>query len=248
MFRAHPHLREGPASETVRAAVKSLFLLGFFRDLPDQARFDAGVQLRMWRAVPDMESSMAGMASLLENMTPADSARVSARLQADPGLPMRVCESLDNHWCRDALSGRRRAHLRTIVSELAFRLQHQPPSLLIHELVGKYAKATAVPDADARKDEMIKTAGDVTSWASVAPRMKRDADENIDEEIAPLMLVGLGLLGLGAVVFGVSYLIVIAGSFPGLFGMTLGALLLLVGLIIVATGGVMDALEASSKR
>lgn len=253
IFRAHPHLR-AHGSETAahaRGALKSLFMLSFFRDLPEETRFNASVQQRMWRAVPEMESALAGMAKLLGDMTPAQMAGATARLKADPGLPMRVCEVLDD-TSRGAVSRGRRAHLRTMAAEISFRLQHQPPSLVVSELVEKYEKSLrGAPPRDARIGETIRAARHEPLWRPAPPPMRGDARLNGEDEMSPVVLTGLVVLGIGIVVFvgsGILALVLGSNGLPFLFGMTAGALLFVIGLIILAAAGVMWMLDEGQRE
>jgi hypothetical protein len=225
-------------------------MIGFFRDLPEAVRDASEVQRRMWGTVPAIESSIEKTAELLSAMTKADHQRLAKNLKADPDLPMRVCAALEgalaNEWVDDALSKTRHLHLRALVAELAFRLQHQPTDAVIGDLLSRHEKIGRFAVADPQVDIMIEAAANPVSWAARETR-KRKASTPTDNPTAIIML-GLALCGLGIAVGLVSIIVAASGNIGGFFGATAGVLLLLIGLIVLVGGGIWLVAVSSGKK
>src|SRR5262245_28114221 len=52
---AHPH------EQLVKKSLRSLLLVGSFRDLPEEARAHPEMQARMWRSMQEMDEAIFGM-------------------------------------------------------------------------------------------------------------------------------------------------------------------------------------------
>jgi len=84
-----------------------------------------------------------GVTEMLDALTPAARVDLQQKLKRRPELGMRLGEELDSEAARAGLSLERRLHLRSMASQLTFRLKNQSASLLIDEYVGKVKKVTA---------------------------------------------------------------------------------------------------------
>lgn len=129
--------------ELIRKSLRSLLLVGSFRDLPEPARAHAGMQDRMLRSLDEMDEAVFGMTELLENLTPAERVELRRRLHKEPDLPMRMAEELDQHAAALNLPAERRVHLRSMAVQIGGRLRNQAPDALIDEHVGKVRKVAA---------------------------------------------------------------------------------------------------------
>ncbi len=63
-----------------------------------------------------------------------------------------------------------------------------------------------------------------------------------------VMKTGGILMGIGVLTFGVSAAVVASGGIPGLFGMTVGAILFAAGLICLIVGAVLYAASDPPKK
>jgi hypothetical protein len=133
--------RDGEA--LFRKSLRSLFLVASFRDLPERERLHPGMQARMWGSLGDMDDAVLGVTEMLDALTPAARVDLQQKLKRQPELSMRLGEELDTEAARAGLSLERRLHLRSMASQLTFRLKNQSASLLIDEYVGKVKKVTA---------------------------------------------------------------------------------------------------------
>ena len=133
--------RDGEA--LFRKSLRSLFLVASFRDLPERDRLHPGMQSRMWGSLGEMDEAVLGVTEMLDSLTPAARVDLQQKLKRRPELGMRLGEELDTEAARAGLSLERRLHLRSMASQLTFRLKNQSASLLIDEYVGKVKKVTA---------------------------------------------------------------------------------------------------------
>jgi hypothetical protein len=76
-------------------------------------------------------------------MTPADRLDLKEAIEREPELPMRVIEALDRESEALGISAKRRLHLRTLGTQVAFRMRQQSPSAVIEEYVGKVERMAA---------------------------------------------------------------------------------------------------------
>ena len=264
IFRDVPPVRDDPdASRLARDALKSLLMLGFFRDVPEQVRSAPEVQRRMWEAAPAFETSVRGMAEFLKHLTPEALTQVRERLQREPDLPARIAtmleSALDNEWVDDPLSTMRHVHLRSLVADITFRLKHQPVSLVVDEVVKRFARAGGFSEQDAVTREVLRAAdgGNITLARLKRPcrgawdcrdgeqcEKGRCGEPPSDSDFDTPFLVGLAVCGIGVVIFGGSLLLTFTPlGFAAFFGATLGALVILVGLIILTVTGLMMTAE-----
>lgn len=126
-----------------RQSLRSLLLVASFRDLPEQDRLHPGMQARMWGSLGEMDDAVLGVTEMLDALTPAARLELQQKLKRRPELGMRLGEELDNEAAKAGLSLERRLQLRSMASQLTFRLKNQSASLLIDEYVGKVKKVTA---------------------------------------------------------------------------------------------------------
>lgn len=158
-------------ADLVRKSLKSLVMVSAFHDLPEPARLHPAVQSRMWNAMPDMDDAVTGMTSLLSSLTPAQRQQAEQKLKADPGLTMRVAESIDDHAKSLGINARGRGRLRGAATALSWRMRNQPASLVFDDYVGKMHRIVARRGSDAQRERLL--ALEVTQaafWSSLAAR------------------------------------------------------------------------------
>jgi hypothetical protein len=140
--------------------------------------------------------------------------------------------------------------LRTLVAEITFRLKHQPVSLVIDDVIERFRRAGGFAERDAATEDVLRAAraGNVIDAKRLGSRCTDDGDcrsgfscdegRCTEDWVSKPVLVGLAVCGLGIVVGGIGFAIASSGSFAGVFFVTLGALLLLIGFIILAVVGI----------
>jgi hypothetical protein len=235
-----------------REALSSLYLTQTFRDLPPERQFHPEVQRRMLERIDGIDESVFRMTNRLERLDAHERKEVQNALKRHPKLAMQVAEIVDRHAVSAGVSRERRLEFRSMMTQAAFRLRSQSPSVIIDEYVHKVKRATA-PDGP-QYEFALKAASEageryfwergiaLTSAATVPAGAK--TTKAVEPKEAPgvrPMKWGAIMLGVGLVVFGVSSAIVAAGAFPGVFGMTVGAVLFAVGLVVLIVGALMHA-------
>jgi hypothetical protein len=222
-----------------RSSLRSLFFTGMLRDLPEADQRHPEVQQRLWRHLPEMAEALSRMTELLEGLDAGDLDRMSTVLAADPHLPRHVCEQLEREAADIGATEAVRAQLLALGEELDHRLGRQPPELLIREVLSKAERLKAGarrrhPDLEdqlaanvelAQRSAPPSPAGLVTarqSGGALGGRAQPRRRAGSSDFTGALVTLGLGLWLL---LFGLA----VGGN--GLFVGTVGALLVLVGLI-----------------
>ncbi|MRG94880.1 hypothetical protein [Polyangium spumosum] len=248
----------------VRKTLRSLLLVGSFNDLPEEGRVHPGVQDRMWSGMGEMDEAMLGMTSALDSLTPTERADIGLRMRKDPGLGMRIVEAIDQDAAKAGIPMERRLHLRAIAVEACSRMKQSTP-LLIDEYVTKVNKVAARPANVAEFERRLvaqmgeeaffqyreRTEALARRWnvASAGQAANDGAGPNAPPAADPhqrssrVLTVGGILLGVGALSLLVGGIIVSSGGFVGAFVMTVGALLGIGGLITLIVGAAIRASE-----
>jgi hypothetical protein len=250
-----------------RKTLRSLLLVGSFKDLPEEGRVHPGMQDRMWRALPEMNDAMLGMTDMLEALTPTERADIGRMLRKDPDLGMRIIGALDNEAAVAGVTLARRMHMRTVAADTSFRMRQSTP-LFIEEYTGKVRKiADRQGSSEAFQRRLAAQMGDAAFWGyqartqELASRWQiaradagdeESANENINGPYAPgvggkkeprggtALMVGGILLGVGALIAGIGGLIVASsGDIGGAILITVGAAVGLGGLITLIVGAIM---------
>jgi hypothetical protein len=247
--RAHVEERE----RDFREALSSLYLTQTFRDLPPEKQFHPEVQRRMLDNIHAIDASVFRTTDRLEQLGPREREAIRTTLKRHPDLSMRIAEVVDVQAAAAGITPDRRRDFRAMMTQAAFRLKNQPPGVLIDEYVKKVRRATA-PDAPEfkRSLELAAAASERYFWdhgialtsAATAPRTNTRAPRPVAAAPEPgkqQIVSGAILLGVGVVIFGVSAAVVSAGWFPGVFGMTIGAVTFAVGLIVLIVGALISA-------
>jgi hypothetical protein len=217
-----------------RTSVKTLYSTGMFSDLPIELQVDPRMQDRMWAIQPAMDESIAGITNLLDRQAPEDLARVQAALRERPAFLRQFSELIDAEAARSGLSDARRYQFRTQLAQVGWRLQHQPPSLLLDEYLVKVEKVSASDiESEARQRWLAARVGERAFWHQEQGKRGRRISR------------GLRTMGIGVLIFGASALLIAAGSggndadgviIVGAIGATVGSIFILVGLIMLLVG------------
>jgi len=225
-----------------KRAMRTLYVTGMFRDLPEEARLHPGVQERMWGAVPEMEQSIWETTALLENLSEEKRARLKRVLEEKPDTVARIGEALDRRAAAGGIPLKRRLHLRHMMFEVGGRLRHSP-ALAIDEYVGKVRKVESWSGDDAEiRRRLIAHHGKEHLW-----QLEQRSQELRNQWLASRrdeipgwkkkkkstgISAGAILAIMGLVVLAVSGILVASDVFEGVFGLTAGGLLLLIALIV----------------
>jgi len=248
--------RQG-ADELGRKALKTLYVTAMFADLPESARRHPGVQERVLKALPEMDEATSSVADYLGSRTPEQLERAQRALRDSRNPAMEMLESLDEQAARAGVSTSRRIQTRRIMTEAAWRLRNQPPALVIRETLDKVDKVSASDvSLEARRDLVAARAGEKLFWnqqqrqAGVGPGGSAGDSTGTAERHARGTLAGRGAktMGIGILVGGVAAAGTAAGAFPLVFVVTVGALMFLIGLIMLLIGLATDSTPQTSER
>lgn len=238
---------------TMRRMLRTLLITQGFRELPKSTQVAPPVQERMLGHMEEVDASIFEVTSRLAAMSPDDRRGLRDTLRARPELPMEIAAAIDGHAAAAGITAGRRAQLRSMMANAAFRLKHGDPSAMIDEYVAKVERFRGQTATDAKALALAETYGQRAFWqyqrhlqtapgatAPVAPANPAAPGERPGQWS---MRAGGYMMGTGVVVFGVSLLLVdTAGGF--VFGVTVGAVLFAVGLIFLVVGALRYALSS----
>jgi hypothetical protein len=257
-----------PNDQLFRGMVRTLYLTQTFRDLPEEAQLHPGMQEKMFRHMGEVNQTVSAVTEHLAKLDGSQRAELRERLRREPQLAMTIAEAIDQQAAHASIPAKRRIQLRSMMAQASFRLKHSSPDTVIDEYVDKARRMTA--QSGLQSDLALRVASRVgqdsfwqeqakysSSRGSRAYAMNTGAAPTSAEVPPPTphasssragfptMNTGAWLMGIGVVVFGVSGLIVAAGAFPFVFGMTVGALLFAAGFICLIVGAIIHAAAGS---
>ena len=221
-----------------RKAILSLYMAGMFGDLPIENQVHAGMQDRLWEAQPAIDEALDGMTSFVRRQTPEQLAHVRTTLRARPEILRDVIAVVDSEAEQSGVSEARRAQLRAMFTDVGWRLENQPPGLIVDEYVSKVERVTASDVGDAARQRWLTARyGEEIFWQAQESLRQRRISR------------GLKAMGIGALLFLAGLLLVSASDgdvtsddtdallWIGLVpGITAGSIFFVVGLIILLVG------------
>ena len=227
----------GPLDALGRKSFHSLYMTGMFGDLPVEGQLDTRMQDRMWAAQPVMDEALAEMQDFLSGQTPEQLSRLRSTLRERPEVLRNIVSTLEEEAARSGVSESRRAQLRTMFSEVGWRLENQPPPLIVGEYLGKIEKVSASDiESEARQRWLAARVGEDAFWQAQASLRDRRISR------------GLKAMGIGALLFIAGLVLVsvsdgdVSGDGDALLwiglipGITVGSIFFVVGLIILLVG------------
>jgi len=239
-----PEFRGDPAllSDLGRKAMHTLYVTGMFGDLSVENQLYPAMQDRLWASQETMDEALQGMTDFLNSRTPEQLGGVRATLRDRPEILQRIIRTVDEQSALSGLSEPRRAQLRTMFTEAAWRLEAQPPRLLVDEYVSKVERVTASDiESEARQRWLAARVGEEVFWqAQDSLRQRR-------------ITRGLRAMGIGALLFAAGLVLVSASDgdigddgdvllWLGLVpGITVGSIFFVVGFIILLVGAATPA-------
>lgn len=241
--------RKSNADEVALSAVRTLFLTGAFRDLPETARVHPTVQATMRGAMPEFDSAILGMKQRLDALSPTERADLSREFKRDPELGERVLAIVDEAAADKDVSDVRRLHLRRMGLWVCERLA-QSSDMLVGEYSRKMEKVFERPGTVAESERRFLASLGAESFAAMKSRLaeaeelyrvagamrtsdpeyKRATGESDNSGLLTAGGVFMGLAGVSGII---GALIVATGSFAGAFVLTAGGVFLLVGAILL---------------
>jgi hypothetical protein len=252
----------------VRKSIRTLYMTGCFLDMPDEMKVHPGTQDRMRAMQPEMDEAVLGITDYLERMTPDDHKRVQDYLRKDDRFAEGLGRLLEKTAADDGLTFERSFGARATTLQLAQRMSAQSPSLVIDPIVRKVRRIEAHPRTDAEEARRLAArVGEEAFWESqerierlhTAWLIRLGSTSGVSGTADPPSTTGQKTLSAGGITMGLGLGSVILGLiFAGLssatashaliypalfFGVTLGPILLVVGLLIVIIGAIIRASE-----
>jgi hypothetical protein len=257
-----------PREVAFRKMLRSLYLTQTFRDLPEESQLHPQVQAHMQSHIGEVNETVFGVTEMLEKLS--DDERNAARdlLKRAPELGMKISEVVDEQAALARVSAKRRVQLRSMMTQTSFRLRHQPPAQLIDEYVHKAHKA--MEQGGARTEALMRLTANASSsafWAQqaqlsrgTAPAGSASGSASEPASASPTSVnepptapataphagsgtikTGAILLGIGVITFLGSTALVALGAVPFVVGMTVGAVLFAIGLVMIIVGAIIYA-------
>jgi hypothetical protein len=247
-----------------RKALRTLYFTAMFNDLPEKNQRHPEMQKRMQKQLPEIDDAIFGMAAYLDSQSKEDLDELQQILKKNRDTGAKISEAINKEAKRIGVPLARRAQIRTMATYGAWRMQAQPPSLLVEEYVGKVKKVAAKHgQAEALKRYLATSMGDRAFWkhqrklAQVVPHPAPEpmqATPLQPEVKRPSPSPGGGVLNAGAVLMGITVVLgawggVMVGTLASLSGgwlvgavmLTHGVLTLVAGLVCLIVGAAKNA-------
>lgn len=214
-----------------KKSIKTLYASALFRDLPMHQQLHPAAQERMWALQPTMDEAFDGMDTLLRAQTRAEGRQLQRALRARPDVVPRFVNILDGHAAVSGLGAERRSQFREQVGQVVWRLENQPPELIVGEYLTKVEKVVAGDvESAAMQRWLASSVGEEAFWQEVDGKRERRISR------------GLRNMGIGAIVGAASGLLLLVGQdvsalvVVGAIGATVGAVYIVLGLVRVIMG------------
>ena len=248
------------SDDAFRRMLRTLLITQGFRDLSVETQVEPGVQARMADHMDEIDATVFEIADRLAGIDAAQHARVQAALRDKPDLAMQIGEAVDAHAAAAGLSRARRRQLRMMMMQTAFRLKHEAPGRLVDEYTQKVTRMRQDGASSALALAVSERIGRQAFWA-YQKRVAQAPGASPPQPLPPpapmatpppapgrtthkyrLVKAGGAMMGIGAVTFGVSALIVSNGGADGfLIGITVGSILFGLGFLFLIVGAIIAA-------
>lgn len=162
-----PRFEQG--QDLARKTLRSLFLVGSLRELPEERLAHPGVQQRLRDSMAEFDEALFGMTDLLDGLTPTERGDVAKVLRDDPDLGMRLMGALDAEASAWGVSNEGRLKLRRVATQATTRLK-QSPDAFITEYVDKMNKLAARHGVhEQAQRELATSVGEALLWQGENP-------------------------------------------------------------------------------
>jgi hypothetical protein len=252
-----------------RRMLGTLLISQGFRELPPETQLEPAVQDRMWKHWDQIGSSVYETSDMLAALDAGERDEIQKTLRERPDLPMVLGQTLDDRAASVGISRSRRLQLRSMMSQTSFRLRHGDPASIIEEYSGKIERLRASSERDGDAIDLASKLGEREFWRYQHLIAAREATVATPVRVAQMGVMRPGatssagasqteekkkphpgsgglkaggyMLGIGLLVGLASALIISAGSFAGVFGLTLAVILCGLGLIVLLISAIIYA-------
>jgi uncharacterized membrane protein YgdD (TMEM256/DUF423 family) len=236
-----------------RRMLRSLYFTQTFRDLPEESQLHPEMQDRMWQHIDEVDGTVSDVTTMLAEFDDDQREAVRRTLKRRPELAMKIAEVIDDQAALAGVSRRRRVQLRSMMAHTSFRLKNAAPGVVIDEYLEKVRRAQAQSGTQAEfAVRMAQQAGSSSLWQGPSHAVRVASTQAGAAAVGPTpeppakpgrgtMKTGGILLGIGLATFAGSAIFVALGAFPFVIGMTVGAILFAVGLVVLIVGAITAA-------
>lgn len=137
-----PSMSQGADIRLFRQGMRSLLMLGSFRELSMDGQMHPGVQQRMQYSSPELISAVKGLTGKLASLSSNERSNLKRTLKEKPELTERVLESMDYEAAAVGIPIRRRIQMRKM-GHFIMRQLKNAPDLFIDEYTTKSNKLLA---------------------------------------------------------------------------------------------------------
>jgi len=224
--------------ELARKSLRTLYMTGMLGDLPPKAQIHPGMQERVWAVMPEMDEAVAGMERYLATRSEEEMARVQLALRSPSNHGMTIAQAIDEHAALCGVSQSRRMQTRVLLTDAVWRLRNQPPALTVQDTLRRVQRAGAVdPSRTAMEDLVAARVGEKLFWQQQDTDSGGGGSSDQTQSLRRKRIAKGGrVMGIGLVVGGLAVALTAAGAVPFIFVATVGAIMFLVGLIMLFVG------------
>lgn len=247
-----------------RSGFRSLLLVGNFGSLPVKGQVHPWMQKRMMYSAPEVNFTVTTSCDILRNLSDESKEDIRTALMDDPDLGDQILDALELEARSIGVPSARRRQMKVMGSRIIRRLRHSP-EMFIDEYLKKTEKMLLAGNSDEAMEHLLKTQVGEAEYLTLKNTAENAAlewnqldipdlpvgykpviteqDEKSTGENSDLKKrKGLRLLGIGAIVTAVGWLIIAiaggsalegVGALGIVLGVTLGPILILIALIIL---------------
>ncbi len=236
-----------------RDSIKSLLLLGTFGDLSKNKQAYPKMQQRMEHSAELFDKSVLGMATLLESLNRNERRQIKKLIKDDPNY-IKSFQLAFNKVSENACVKQNRVdHFHSIYNKACLGLSRRNNNTVIDEWVeiaDRAARRNGISSSLRRKlakewdEELVQSIYELKSNSSKDTNINQDTsnvkNKNKTKKMGTkkrVIRAGGRLLGLGLGTGVLGFAMTSGGNFSGAFIVTLGATLLLAGLIVLIIAG-----------
>jgi hypothetical protein len=129
-----PEPERKKAETLIRSVLRSLVLVGTFRELPLDGQLHPGMQERMRLSLPELEATISGARDLLVSFTENDKKLLGAALKKDPDLVMNLLSEVDEEATKAGVPLSNRIAMRRVGQHVSTRIR-QSAAMFLDESV-----------------------------------------------------------------------------------------------------------------
>ena len=181
-----------------KAHLRAVTVAGFVNALPPSALDAPSVLRPLTELSAEMDTTFKDLTQFLCRMTSDDHHRVSQRLRDEPHLLVELTDEIARLGERLTIPGGRRQDFQKPLEQIAWRIKHQSPQLLVEKTLHNLASRLDEMGALAEFPFLVEHLGTTQPIAATPDTLKRKASIFIGVGITLLAVSVVGAIGLFA--------------------------------------------------